>query len=64
MSDRRRIDVVLRAGRAARIVTLRADEVREHPDRRGRVAFLRDGEAVAKFDGKAVVGWHLREEAG
>ena len=62
MTDRRRIAVVLRAGRRDRVVTLRADEVRDRPDRRGWIEVLRDGEVVAKYRAKRLVGWHQVED--
>ena len=53
-----RAAVFLRSKRGRpRRVEVAADEVREQPDRRGRVAFLRDGEEVAKFRAKDLVGW-------
>ena len=62
MTDRRRIVVLLRVGRRGRLVTLRADEVRDAPDRRGRIVVLRDGTEVAKFRAKNVVGWHQTDD--
>ena len=55
-SPRAAVFIRSRRGRVRR-VEVAADDVREQPDRRGRVAFLRDGETVAKFHAKDLAGW-------
>lgn len=63
MSDRRRhIAVLLKTGDSSRVVTVRADRVRE--DEGAKVRALRGKKVVAEFNFAAVVGWWLADADG